>query len=78
MNIYSPQNKVFGSDDLRKIVLDYLIHNKCLSCKCKLKDPKITKPKHYKDWRNYDWRQTKNKYMKNVCNWCYYYVYEYP
>lgn len=78
MNLNSPQNKVFGSNDLRRLLFTYVLPEKCLSCKKILKDPKITKPKNYKDYRNYDWRQTKNKYMNDVCNWCYHYVYEYP
>jgi hypothetical protein len=74
----SATNNVFGNEDLRKLILSYYIPKRCLSCKKILLDPKITKPKKYKDYNNYKWRETENKYMKIVCNWCYYYVYEYP
>lgn len=69
---------VFSNDDLRRLILSYVIHKRCISCKKKLKDPKITLPKNYKDYQNHSWRETENKYLTDVCNWCYYYVYEYP
>ena len=66
---------VFSNDDLRRLILSYVIHKRCISCKKKLKDPKITLPKNYKEYQNRSWRETENKYLTNVCNWCYYYVY---
>ena len=31
----------------------------------------------YKKYLDYSWRRSENEYMKNYCNWCYYYVFEY-
>ena len=69
---------VFSNDDLRRLILSYIINKRCISCKRTLKNPKTALQKNYKDYRNYDWRDTENKYLNYVCNWCYYYVYEYP
>ena len=71
-------NKVFTIDDLRKKILSYIINERCLSCHQPIYDNKnyITYKKY---WSN-EWRNTRcNKMIDyKVCNWCYYYVYEYP
>ena len=78
MNLTTPQNKVFGSSDLRKHILNYILPKRCFSCKQILKFNNIEKFKHYKDYNNYSWRYNQNRYFLDTCNWCYYYVYEYP
>ncbi len=63
------------SNELKKEILSYL-PNRCLSCHQKMRKETISHNiKLY--WSN-EWRYTKNRYMPDVCNWCYYYVYEYP
>lgn len=72
------QNKVFGNDDLRNYILEFVIPERCKSCHTILKNNETIRIIHYKDYNNNLWRINKNKYMPDVCNWCYYYVYEYP
>lgn len=70
--------RVFEIDDLRKNILSYIVINRCISCHKNLRSDKKIDLIHYKNYRNNLWRSNRNLYMKNVCNWCYYYVYEYP
>jgi hypothetical protein len=63
------------NNDLKKEILSYL-PKRCLSCHQKMKN-KIVKH-NIKLYRSDEWRCTKNRFMPDVCNWCYYYVYEYP
>ena len=65
---------------LKKKIISF-IPARCLSCKHVLLENTPDTAK-YKDYNNHSWRITKNKYFKSdkydVCNWCYYYVWEYP
>ena len=70
--------RVFEIDDLRNNILSYIVINRCISCHKILRSDKKIDLIHYKNYRNKLWRSNRNLYMKNVCNWCYYYVYEYP
>jgi len=70
--------QVFQNDDLRRYILSFVVPKRCLSCNKKLKSDKKIDIIHYKDYQNNEWRSNRNTYMTNVCNWCYYYVYEYP
>lgn len=67
-------NAVFGSDDLRKEILSYF-PNRCLECKTILINKIYCNNNKY--YRDYVWKRTKNLKIPKVCNWCYYYVYEY-
>ena len=64
---------VFDIEDIRKEIFSYL-PKKCYSCNHKMNG--ISKIK-YKKYLDYSWRRSENEYMKNYCNWCYYYVFEY-
>jgi len=63
------------SKDIIKLIFEYL-PKRCLSCHQKMKNEII---KHnIKLYWSSEWKYTKNRFMPSVCNWCYYYVYEYP
>lgn len=66
-------NKVFGCDDLRKEILSYL-PRRCLHCHKKMNNMYMNSNKYY---RLDDWRISECGKMKNYCNWCVYYVFEY-
>ena len=68
-------SKVFGCDDLRKEILNY-IPKYCGHCKTRMGN--INYPKSCKEYNNYIWRKNECKKLKGYCNWCYYYVFEYP
>ena len=73
------RSNVFGSSDLRKYILSFLVQERCMSCHQPV--IKINENiKYNKYWCN-KWKKTKcNKfkmYNRSVCNWCYYYVWEY-
>ena len=73
-NIYQ---KVFDCGDIENIIYEFAFGTKCLSCKKNLR-PNIDKLKYKKYW-DYNWQKCRNLYSKYpVCNWCYYYVWEYP
>jgi hypothetical protein len=69
--------QVFQNDDLRRHILSFVVAKRCLSCHKILKSDKKIDIISYKDYQNNEWRSNRNVYMTNVCNWCYYYVYEY-
>ncbi len=71
-------SKIFGCKYLRHNILKYILVKRCFSCKTILTNNKTIEICHYKDYNNTLWRSQQNVYMKSVCNWCYYYVYEYP
>ena len=67
-------NKVFECEDLRGEILSYF-PKRCLECKNILLNKMYSNNNKY--YRDYVWKRTKNIKMPKVCNWCYYYVYEY-
>ena len=67
-------SKVFGCDHLRKEILSYF-PKRCFECKNILLNKLYSENNLY--YKDYVWKRTKNKNMPKVCNWCYYYVYEY-
>lgn len=69
-------NSVFGNDDLRRIILNYIVNDRCISCHQIMHN----RGDHinYNDYRNDEWRNKSNKFDKKCCNWCYYYVWERP
>ncbi len=70
-------NKVFQDKYLRNYILKFIINKRCISChNILLNDKNIEKIK-YLDYRNNKWKQNKNKIIKDACNWCYYYVWEF-
>ena len=70
--------KVFCCDDIRKHILSFL-PVRCKSCHNIMKIVCKNKPNslHIKRYRNYEWRVSECVKLKNYCNWCYYYVFEY-
>ena len=66
--------RVFGCDDLRREIMSYF-PDRCFQCKNILLNKLYSDNNRY--YRDYVWKHTKNKKMPKVCNWCYYYVYEY-
>ena len=71
-------NKIFGCKYLRYNIWKYIINKRCLSCKQKLINNNLITYSHHKYYNNTIWRSQSNCYINSVCNWCYYYVYEYP
>ena len=67
-------SKVFECDDLRSEILSYF-PIRCFECKNILLNKLYSENNLY--YKDYVWKRTKNKNMPKVCNWCYYYVYEY-
>jgi hypothetical protein len=67
-------SKVFECEDLRREILSYF-PNRCFECKNILLNKLYSDNNRY--YKDYAWKHTKNKKMPKVCNWCYYYVYEY-
>lgn len=68
---------VFQCDDLRKKILSF-IPKRCKSCHQKLKfNNNWNEYSYMGGYRNYEWRESECKLLKNYCNWCYYYVFEY-
>ena len=67
-------SKVFECEDLRREILSYF-PKRCFECKNILLNNVYSDNNRY--YRDYVWKRTKNKNMPTVCNWCYYYVYEY-
>ena len=67
-------SKVFECDDLRREILSYF-PKRCFECKNILLNKLYSENNLY--YKDYVWKRTKNKNMPKVCNWCYYYVYEY-
>lgn len=67
---------VFSCDDLRRHILSFVVHLRCIEC-----HQPVTTPPHPSDallYRNLEW--TKSKCKKTnilVCNWCYHYVWGY-
>ncbi len=74
-----PIQKVFESEDLRRYILSYIIQKRCMSCHQPLIEVECNSKVN--KWWCYDWKKTKcNKFIFGnymVCNWCYYYVWEY-
>jgi hypothetical protein len=72
-------NKVFGSDDLRKYILSFIVQDRCMSCHQPVIE-NCNNINYKKYWCN-DWKRMKCNKFKfgnyHVCNWCYYYVWEY-
>jgi hypothetical protein len=66
-------NKI--SKDVFTKILSYF-SRRCLSCHKKMLGIKYNHD--IKLYWSSEWQLTKNKHMNVVCNWCYYYVYEYP
>ena len=67
--------KVFDCQDLVKNIFEFAYPSRCMSCHQPLNynGEKIT----YKKYWDNNWKRTKcSKYSGNVCNWCYYYVWE--
>ena len=65
--------KVFGCDDLRGEILSYL-QRRCLHCHKKMNKKYRNSYKYY--WLD-NWKRSESGKMKNYCNWCVYYVFEY-
>ena len=72
------EKKVFNCIHLRYNIWKFIINKRCFSCKQILTNNNFLLKYNYKDYNNTLWRSQQNKYMNSVCNWCYYYVYEYP
>jgi hypothetical protein len=75
-------NIVFNDIYIKKYILSYLFHKKCLSCKKKLENNIIEFK--YLDWRNKKLMESMYRYSNKgtlkgvyVCNWCFYYVWGY-
>lgn len=68
---------VFHDKYIRKHILSFIINKRCISChNILLRDKEIEKMK-YLYYRNDKWKRNQNKKCDKVCNWCYYYVWEY-
>jgi len=67
---------VFACDDIRRHILSFIITERCMECHQPLQLP--LEPIKGELYQNIRWRQTKCPKSKfKVCNWCYYYVWEY-
>lgn len=69
-------NKVFENEDLKNIIFKFIINKRCIQCHHILHFK--GEHKKYKDYTNRIWCTRSNKFEKKCCNWCYYYVWEYP
>jgi hypothetical protein len=68
---------VFHDNYIRKHILSFIINKRCISChNILLRDKEIDK-KPFLYYRNDKWNRNQNKKCEKVCNWCYYYVWEY-
>ena len=75
-------NTVFNDTNLRKLIFDYLKNISCISCRKNIFFKNVNNK--ILDYRNNRWRDSiyigsNENNLKNVyvCNWCYYYVWEY-
>ena len=69
--------KLLYNNDFKKIILKY-VSNRCKSCFTKLNNDKNIQKIKYKAHQNYNWRSHESKILKNYCNWCVHYVFDYP
>lgn len=69
--------KLLHINDFKKIIFKY-IFNRCRSCFKKLNNDKNIKKIKYKAYTNDKWRSNESEILKNYCNWCVHYVFEYP
>ena len=73
---------VFNNKNLKSLIFNFIKNEKCISCRKNIFFENVNN--NILDYRNYKWRDSiyigsnKNS-LKNVyvCNWCYYYVWEY-
>jgi hypothetical protein len=73
---YPISQKVFDCQDLVKIIFEFSHPKRCMECHQRLiyNDNESINVNKYWD---YNWKRTKcRKYSGNICNWCYYYVWE--
>ncbi len=71
----SSSQKVFDCQDLVKKIFEFSYPSRCMECHQAL-NYNVEKINYKKYWDN-NWKRTKcSKYSGNICNWCYYYVWE--
>lgn len=77
---YTSSNKVFQCSDLRSHILSFIVNKRCMSCHQPVLEINKNNNNIKKYW-SYKWQKTQcNKFKLGryiVCNWCYYYVWEY-
>lgn len=66
--------RVFGCDDLRRHILSFLVHDRCMECHQPMSACTAQKTKQY---QNIYWTRARYSTTQRVCNWCYHYVWEY-
>ena len=70
------ENSPFSIAPLRKNILSFLLNKRCMSCYRCLNYNISSYPMNYKST---EWRESQCLLHKEniVCNWCYFYVWEY-
>lgn len=69
-------NSPFSIELIRKNILSFIVNKRCMSCHKCLKHSVSSYPMNY---NSHTWRNSQCLLHKEniVCNWCYFYVWEY-